>query len=156
MMMHFIPTHCDVCARPGLMRANDIIDGLAICTECGRPARALPGESYMAEDVTLFTDIAAALRDAGIKPSHAALLATELETRALLAPGRCLRRLTEALPSLGVLELLAGSDPSDLRKAEGMVATLLDAMGRNRVQSGFIGAADAAPAATSGDASAKR
>ena len=153
--MRFIPTHCDACARPGLVAANQIIDGAVTCTDCGAPAHALPGESYAEQDVTLFADIAAALREAGITPAHAALLGTELEARSLLEPGRCLRRLAQALPSLGLLELLAGGEPGEVRKVEGMVATLLDTMARSPTQSGVVETAGRA-AKASGDLPRRR
>lgn len=86
----------------------------------------------------MFSSIVATLSEAGITPPQAALLAGELEARNLLVPGRCLRRLVQALPSLGVLELLVGNDRAALRKAEGMLATLLDVMSRARRHSQIV------------------
>jgi hypothetical protein len=132
MTMRFIPTHCEVCSTPALVSSSEIHAGLARCIQCGGSATVLPGESYAEHDAALFSSIVATLREADITPPQAALLATELEARSLLVPGRCLRRLAQALPSLGVLELLVGNERAALRKAEGMLATLLDVMSRAR------------------------
>src|SRR5437868_13518192 len=99
--MRFIPTHCEICSRATLVRESQIDEGLTACQHCGALARVLPGASYAERDAALFADLAAALGDAGITPGQAELLAAELEPRSLLAPGRCLRRLVQALPSLG-------------------------------------------------------
>jgi hypothetical protein len=136
--MRFIPTHCEVCSTQALASANDIHAGLARCSECGGSASVLPGESYAESDAALFSSIVTTLREADITPSQAALLASELEARNLLAPGRCLRRLAQALPPLGVLELLVGNDRAGLRKVEGMLATLLDVMSRGRRHSEIV------------------
>jgi len=98
----------------------------------------LPGESYTEHDAALFAGIVATLHEAGLTPPQAALLAGELEARNRLAPGRCLRRLTQALPSLGVLELLVGNEHSTLRRAEGMLAILLDVMSRGQRHSEIV------------------
>jgi hypothetical protein len=121
-----------------LLSETEIPAGLARCLECGGAASVLPGQSYAESDVALFTSIVAALREADITPPQAALLASELETRYLLAPGRCLRRLAQALPPLIFLELLVGNDCAGLRKAEGMLATLLDVMSRARRHSEIV------------------
>lgn len=136
--MRFIPTHCEVCSTPALVSEKEIHAGLARCLECGGAASVLPGESYAENDAALFTSIVATLREADITPPQAALLASELEARNLLAPGRCLRRLAQALPPLGVLELVVGNDRAGLRKAEGMLATLLDVMSRARRHSEIV------------------
>ena len=117
----------------------DAIDeGITACQECGGPARVLPGESYAESDAVLFAELAATVGDAGITPAQAEMLAAELEPRGLLAPGRCLRRLVQVLPSLGALEPLVLNEAGALRKAEGMLATLLYAMARGRRRSGII------------------
>jgi hypothetical protein len=136
--MRFIPTHCEACSFAALVPTSALNAGLAKCTACGGPARPLPGESYAAEDATLFNELAAALREAGLTPLNAAQLATELEGRDLIAPGRGLRRLAQVLPSLEVLELVVPDRPGPLRKAEGMLAMLLDVIARGRTQSGVM------------------
>ena len=66
----------------------------------------------------------------------------DLEARSLLEPGRSLRRLVQTLPSLSVLETLVDNEPLALRKLEGMLAILLEAMGNSRSESGIVTAAD--------------
>jgi len=98
----------------------------------------LPGESYGAEDDTLFRELGAALQEAAITPQGASALATQLESRHYEAPGRALRRLAQSVPALGILELIVLNQPGALRKAEGMLAVLLDALARGRRNSGFM------------------
>jgi hypothetical protein len=103
---------------------------MAICGQCGGGAPVLPGESYVDQDLPLFERLAGTLQDAAVAPAQAALLALELAPRNRLPPGRCLRRLTHVLPSLAVFDLLIAGDPAALHKAEGMLATLLEARAR--------------------------
>jgi hypothetical protein len=42
------------------------------------------------------------------------------------------------VPALGILELIVLNQPGALRKAEGMLAVLLDALARGRRNSGFM------------------
>ena len=151
MAMRFIPTHCEVCSTPALVAASEIHAGLARCNECGASATVLPGESYAEHDAALFASIVATLREADITPPQASLLATELEARSLLPPGRCLRRIAQALPPLAVLELVVGNERGALRKAEGMLATLLDVMSRSRHHSEIVPALLQATSKASGD-----
>jgi hypothetical protein len=90
----------------------------------------------------LYYDVATTLRDADVTPFQARQLAQELEAKSLLAPGRCLRRLVQTLPSLSALELLVNHEPLALRKLEGMLAILLEAMGNSRSESGMVPASD--------------
>ena len=136
--MRLIPTHCEGCSRCSLVEANAITNGVANCLECGGHARSLPGESYAPEDKTLFSELGATLREAGVSPLNASQLAVELEVRNYGAPGRGLRRLVQVLPSLGILELIVANQPGPMRKAEGMLATLLDALANSRPKSGTM------------------
>ena len=136
--MNLFPTYCERCSTSALVPANDINEGATTCIGCGGSATVLPGEAYTEDDASLFADVVSTLREAGISPPQATLLATELESRSVLAPGRCLRRLAQILPTLGVLELLVGSDPAMLRKAESMLTMLLDAMARQRSHSELV------------------
>jgi hypothetical protein len=136
--MRFIPTHCESCSRAALVDASAINAGLTPCADCGASARSLPGESYGEEDVALYHDVVATLRDAGVTPFQARQLAMDLEIKSLLEPGRCLRRLVQTLPTLGALELLVENEPLALRKLEGMLAILLEVMGSSRSESGVV------------------
>jgi hypothetical protein len=140
--MRFIPTHCEACSRSALVSADAIHGGITQCIDCGATASSLPGESYGEEDVALYHDVATALRDAGVTPMQARQLAQDLEAKSLLEPGRCLRRVVQTLPSLGVLELLVNDEPLAVRKLEGMLAILLDVMGNSRSESGIDSAFD--------------
>jgi hypothetical protein len=140
--MRFIPTHCESCSRSALVSAAAINAGTTQCADCGATARSLPGESYGEEDVSLYHDVAATLREAGVTPFQARQLAMELEAKSLLEPGRCLRRLVQTLPSLSALELLVDNEPLALRKLEGMLAILLEVMGSSRSESGLVSTSD--------------
>lgn len=137
--MQFIPVHCDVCARSELVSAQEIVTDSAVCEECSGPVRSLPGESYTDQDVGLFNDLRAALIEAGINQQNAAALGAQLEVRHWDQPGRALRRLAQVVPALGILELIVVNQPGALRKAEGMLATLLDALANSRRSSGISG-----------------
>jgi hypothetical protein len=118
--------------------AAHITQGHAQCPECGGAARTLPGESYSADDDGLFRELGAALQEAAITPQSASALAAQLESRHYEQPGRALRRLAQSVPALGILELIVLNQPGALRKAEGMLAVLLDALARGRRNSGFM------------------
>lgn len=149
--MQLIPTHCDGCWRTVLTSADELSDGAGICQDCGAAMHALPGESYIEQDRALFAEITSTLREAGLTPCHAALLVNEFEARELLSSGRCLRHLVQVLPSLAALEPLVGGEPGALRKAEGMLITVLEAMARSRTKSDVAPATGASSAKAVGD-----
>jgi hypothetical protein len=112
---------------------------MAKCAECGGTMRALPGETYGEEDIPLFDDLRAALDEVGLTPQHAAGLMAQLEIRRTQPPGHGLRQLAQVLPSLGILELIVANRTATLRKAESMLATLLDTVvNSHRPQSGLL------------------
>lgn len=138
--MRFIPTHCEACARTGLAREDAILNGQATCAQCGARSLTLPGESYAAEDVALFEELRSVMERANISPGNAAALRGELAGRTTGEPGRRLKRLSQLVPALGLLELIVPGRAGSLRKAEGMLATLLDGLARGRTRSGTMSA----------------
>lgn len=140
--MRLIPTHCDSCLRAALVSADAIESGWMTCRECGGAARTLPGQSYGPEDAQLFDDLQATLREAQLTPLNAHQLAVELQDRQGV-PGRGLKRLARLLPSLAILELIVSNEPISMRKAEGMLATLLDVIAARRSHSGVMPAVGA-------------
>jgi len=138
--MRFIPTQCEACSRTALVRQDAIVNGSASCGDCGGRARTVPGESYAAEDVSLFEELRSVLEQANISPSNAAALRGELGGRTSHDAGRGLKRLAQVVPALGLLELIVPGRPATLRKAEGMLATLLDGLSRTRTRSGTMSA----------------
>lgn len=132
--MRFIPTYCDACERIALVGSNEFENGLVRCGDCNAQARSLPGESYSDADLDMFDSLLAALAEAEIGQHNAAALAAQLE-RSPDHPGRGLQRLTRVVPALGILELLVNNRAGSLRKAEGMLAILLDALASGRRQS---------------------
>jgi hypothetical protein len=126
------------------------MNGVATCGECNGPARTLPGESYAEQDASLFNDLESTLREAQLTPVNAVQLAVELEGRTG-QPGRGLKRLARLLPSLSILELIVSNDPATMRKAEGMLATLLDAIAASRSRSGSIPAVGSLKRVKTGD-----
>jgi hypothetical protein len=94
----------------------------------------LPGELYGADDAAVFNDLEATVRDARPTPGNAAELLRQLDSRAT-NPGRGLKRLGRLLPSLAVLELIVENNPAAMRKAEGMLALLLQVVASKQRQS---------------------
>jgi hypothetical protein len=139
--MRLIPTHCNACARTALVPGDAIVNGHASCSSCGGRARTLPGESYATEDAPLFEELRTAIEHAAISPANAAVLAVELTVRNNSEPGRGLKRLIQLVPALGMLELVVpGRSASAVRKAEGMLAALLDGLSSSRARSGTMAA----------------
>jgi hypothetical protein len=138
--MRFIPTHCEACTRTALVRDDAFINGQAACAQCGHRTLPLPGESYAAEDIALFEELRSVLEQANISPAKADALRGELGGRTLGEPGRGLKRLTQLVPALGLLELVVPGRLGAQRKAEGMLATLLDGLARGRTRSGTMSA----------------
>jgi hypothetical protein len=132
--MRLIPTYCESCRRSALVGSDAIASGVAVCPDCGASSRTLPGESYAPEDAKLYKRLETALRDAELSPLNAAQLAVELEGRSR-APGQGLKRIAQLLPSLSILELIVSNEPVMMRRAEGMLATLLDATASSRTSS---------------------
>lgn len=138
--MRYIPTHCEACSRTALVGSDTIVSGFASCAQCGARARALPGESYAPEDLSLFEELRGVLEQAKLSPTSASALRGELGSRSALDPGRGIKRLSQVVPALGLLELVVPGRPAAMRKAEGMLATLLDGLSRARSRSGTMSA----------------
>jgi hypothetical protein len=98
-------------------------DGSA-CVQCGATPRIIPGSSYGAEDIALYAELARALEEASITAWQAQLLAAQAVTTPHPPAGYLLTLLAKTLPSLSMLEQIAGG-PQAMRKADGMLATLL-------------------------------
>jgi hypothetical protein len=141
--MMLLPIHCHACTRSALIDAERLATGQARCEACGaRISAPLPGESYGLQDRALFKDIEAVLSEARLSPLNAMQLAVELESKSAL-PGEGLARLIQLLPSLAILELIVGSEPLMVRKAEGMLASLLEGIALGRSRSGIVRAVGA-------------
>jgi len=136
--MAFIPTYCDECSRSALVHADFIRDSLAVCVSCRSPARVVPGASFRRDDVESYQALADAIRDAGIGPLNADELTEEIVLAGYSVPGPMLRHLARAVPFLAFLELTANAGPHAVRKAEGMLKTILRGIATGRRQSGFI------------------
>jgi hypothetical protein len=107
-------------------------DGLA-CVECGATPRVIPGSSYGDDDVALYAELARALKEASITAWQAQLLAAQATATPHPPAGYLLRQLAKTLPSLSVLEVGGGAQA--LRKADGMLATLLRGFSSARTRS---------------------
>jgi hypothetical protein len=123
--MLFIPTYCAACGRAALVSGNALSGTNFQCELCGGPALVIPGESYVESDVPLFEQLRVALREAAVTPALAAQLRRQVGPRDG-APGASLRRLAASVPALSNLDLIVGNNTLTLRKADGMLATLLD------------------------------
>jgi hypothetical protein len=89
----------------------------------------VPGASYREGDKALFERIQDALRGANLTPAQAGLLRAQLDQPLLgNAPHlQRIKRLTDALPSLALLDAMIDNLEPGLRKAEGMLTCVLDA-----------------------------
>jgi hypothetical protein len=135
-----------------LVPGDAIVNGHVNCSSCGARARTLPGESYTAEDASLFEELRSALEHAAISPANAAILAVELTVRNNSEPGRALKRLIQLVPALGLLELVVpGRSAITVRKAEGMLAALLDGLSSSRTRSGTMAAVSEMTSKRSGE-----
>jgi hypothetical protein len=136
--MRLVPTHCSACFRAALAPAEVVGEAAVVCGSCGLRARVLPGQSYALSDASLFKDLEMTLHEAHVTPFDASLLRAEMARGAGTAGG--LERLMRLLPSLSVLELIVGEEPFMKRKAEAMLAVLLEALAASRRRSGTIAA----------------
>ena len=133
--MELVPAHCRNCGRFFLESPVVVAADNVLC-ECGGIARVLGGDRYGGGDEALFDAIATSLETAGVSWMIAPQLARALDGRENQAPGVALAKLTQLAPTLSVIKLIAADDPRMARKAESMLATLLDAMAASRSRSG--------------------
>jgi len=132
-----------------LVDAELVEEGYGRCARCGGTARVLPGESYGAQDQPLFAELEATVAEAALTPLRAIQLAVALDNRNTL-PGTGLKQLAQLLPSSSILELIVMNEPSAMRKAEGMLATLLEAIAAGRSKSDAVPSAAAVAASKQG------
>jgi hypothetical protein len=132
--MNLVPAYCRSCSHFYLESLLVVAANNALC-ECGGIARVLPGARYTADDETLFDAVVSSLRNAGITWMAAPQLARALDGRTAEPPGAALTRLARLVPSLSIIELIAGGDPRTARTAEAMFATVLDAIAATRSHS---------------------
>jgi hypothetical protein len=144
--MRLLPIQCSACHCFTLVDAISVNnEGCCEC-ECGCIARALPGQSYGVEDLSLFDAVVTSIEAAEITWMNASRLVLELEACGSPRPMVKLARLKQLVPALSVIELIASSNPATARKAWGMFSTLLDAISRGRSRSGVMPALREAPA----------
>ena len=135
--MGLIPIYCDACERSRLVDESSISSGVVSCRDCGGAARSVPGSRYGQDDLKLYDQLAALLREAGISVANAAQLQGRLVGTAD-EPGARLLKLADTLPTLAGLAAIARREPHEVRKAEGMLGTLLDAIASQRRRSGLL------------------
>jgi hypothetical protein len=137
MRMRLIPIQCSACLHFALVDEVAVdAEGKCQCA-CGCAGQALPGQTYGAEDQSLFDAVVASLETADINWMNAWRLVVELEACDSPRPSVKLARLKELVPALSVIELIASSSPETARKACGMFSTVLEAISRGRSQSGI-------------------
>jgi hypothetical protein len=133
--MELVPAYCRSCARFYLESLVVVAADNVLC-DCGGIARVLPGDRYTRADETLFDAVVSSLENAGVSWMVAPELSRCLDGRESEVPGTALARLARLVPSLSVIELIAGGDPRSARKAESMFSTILDAIAALRSRSG--------------------
>lgn len=137
--MRFIPTCCDVCSISTLTAETRIRAGRSECAECGGSARTIPGSSYASTDRALYDLLADALSYAELAPLNAIQMLAQIDAETLqISPGRTLSLISRSLPSLSYLEARLGEEGFEVRKAEGMLVTLLVAQATARRQTGLL------------------
>jgi hypothetical protein len=109
------------------MGPHEVAAGAGTCSRCGQLARVLPGQSYSDADGGLFIELGAVLNDVQLTPRQAKQLCEVLRGRHGDEPGSALSRAVRLVPGLALLELVTGSHPMTLKKAESMLRSLCDA-----------------------------
>jgi hypothetical protein len=91
----------------------------------------MPGSSYTAEDLPVFDEVLLALGQAEVESTQAAKWLVELNDGTVSAPGSGLRRLARALPALEAVANGFGGQAKALRRADGLLLFLLEAVARS-------------------------
>jgi hypothetical protein len=120
---------CGGCGR-SFLAAAIASQGTLVCADCGSLAKPIPGPSYVREDSELFEHLWHTLSDAALSQAAAARLRGLLE-EPLPAKATNLQRvnrLASVLPSLALVDAMIDADTPALRKAEGMLTTMLDVL----------------------------
>ena len=133
--MTLIACHCHGCERYWLHDREQLGQASAAACDCGRSAHVLPGQSYVDGDIPLFDAIASSLRIAQVTPMKAGRLGIELEACDGMPANIKLARLSQLVPSLATVELIATTDLATTRKAVGIFAMLLEAIATARSKS---------------------
>ena len=121
-----LPTACDHCDRSWLAPPEEA----ALCHFCDGPARVVPGESYRAEDVSLFERIERAVHAAQLSERASQQLCNALNSASergrhpdlLLHPA-----VVSALPALRFIREVFADDPAQLARAVGVVLVVISA-----------------------------
>lgn len=140
--MDLAPAHCRTCGHIYLESVIVIAADNVVC-ECGGIARVLSDARYRHQEESLFDAIVASLVAGGVSCLTAPRLSRALDGAPADRPGAALSRLAVLLPSLAVIELIAGGDETTARTAESMFGVVLDAIASTRSHSGFMPAAAA-------------
>lgn len=130
--MPLLPFSCYACDRYWLQSELDVDQrGDAAC-ECGGMGRAISRNGYEAADASLFAAIVDSLHIARLPALHAGRLLMELEMREAMPPAATLARMSQLVPSLCIIELIATARLETAQKAVGMFTALLEAMAAKR------------------------
>lgn len=136
--MALVPFYCLVCEHYCLQDELDIdAHGSAIC-QCGGVGRAISRDSYEAGDASLFAAVADSLSIARLSALGASRLLVELEPRESVASAAMLARMSELVPSLCIIELIATARAETTLKAVRMLVTILRAMAAQRSASDIV------------------
>lgn len=144
--MDLVAVHCRQCACFYLENSVAVTEGNALC-DCGGIARVLPGGLYTGADESLFEAIVMCLETAGVTCMNAHQLAELLVGREDRAPGDALHDLTDALPTLAIIELIATASPVRARRAEGMFEGVLAGLAATRIRPSIVPRSNGVPSA---------
>lgn len=132
--MELVPAYCRTC-RHFYLESLVVVAADNVLCECGGIARVVSGERYTDADETLFDAVVSSLESAGVSWMNAPELVRALGGRESEEPGTALARLARLVPSLSIIELIAGGDARTARTAESMFATVLEAIAATRNRS---------------------
>jgi hypothetical protein len=132
--MDLVPAYCRSCAQFFLESPVVVAADNVLC-DCGGIARVLPGAQFPSSDESLFDAVVRSLSVAGVSWMTAPALARTLDGREAEAPGTALSRLVRVVPSLAIIELIAGGDDRRLATSELMLAVVLEGIAATRSRS---------------------
>jgi hypothetical protein len=130
--MSLLPFSCSACDNYWLQGEHDVDQNGSAPCECGGVGRAISMDSYEATDASLFSAIVDSLHIAQLSSLRAGRLLLELETHEEMSPAAKLSRMSELLPSLCIIELIATARAETAHKAIRMFVDLLEAMASKR------------------------
>jgi hypothetical protein len=115
------------------MPKTRLLAGAVACEKCSQNLRIVPSTMYGHDDVALFEELSATLREGNVTAIEAMQLAAELKrVLANHSYDRFFDILSTKTPGFTPIQLLYGGKPSHQLRALRMLSTILDALAAGR------------------------